>query len=122
MMPRRDNSLNAGGKAVIIVTTDGVPGNSRITRMHGLVIGNSVRARHLGRDITAGLRSLVGGEVPEYTRLMSESRDASVIRMIEQAELLGADGIVGARFVTASIMGGVAELLAYGAAVDLEDE
>ncbi len=106
---------------MIIVTTDGVPGK-RIKRMHGLVIGNSVRARHLGRDITAGLRSLVGGEVPEYTRLMSESRDASVIRMIEQAELLGANGIVGARFVTASIMGGVAELLAYGTAVDLEDE
>ena len=106
---------------MIIVTTDGVPGK-RIKRMHGLVIGNSVRARHLGRDITAGLRSLVGGEVPEYTRLMSESRDASVIRMFEQAELLGADVIVGARFVTASIMGGVAELLADGAAVDLEDE
>ena len=104
-----------------MVTTDGVPGK-RIKRMHGLVIGNSVRARHLGRDITAGLRSIVGGEVPEYTRLMSESRDASVVRMIEQAELLGADGIVGVRFVTAGIMGGVAELLAYGTAVDLEDE
>lgn len=105
---------------MIIVTTDGVEGK-RIKRVHGLVMGNSVRARNLGRDIIAGLRSIFGGNIPEYAELMTQSREQSIALMTKKAEDLGADGIVAVRFITAGIMGGVAELLAYGTAVELED-
>ena len=105
---------------MIIVTTDEVNDRS-IKQVLGLVQGNTVRARHAGRDIVAGLRSLVGGEVSEYSRLMGESRQEALRRMENQAEKLGANAIVGTRLVTAMVMQGSAEMLAYGTAVILED-
>jgi len=90
-----------------------------ITRTLGLVRGNTIRARHLGKDILAGLRNLVGGEISEYTKMLAEAREQSLDRMIAEAQKLGADGIVAIRLVTAPVMQGAAELLAYGTAVKL---
>ncbi len=91
----------------------------QIVKTLGLVRGNSIRARHVGKDILASLRSVVGGEIPEYTKMMAESREQAVDRMLAEAKRLGADGVVGIRFVTAPVMQGAAELLAYGTAVKL---
>ena len=106
---------------MIIATSDNIAGK-RITRVLGMVRGNSVRARHVGRDIMAGLRNIVGGEVHEYAKLLADSREESVARMVQRAEEMGANAIVAARFITAGIMGGAAEILAYGTAVVIEDE
>ncbi len=106
---------------MILATSDSVPGK-RITEVKGLVQGNTIRARNIGRDIVAGLRNIVGGEVTEYTRLMAESREQAIARMVEQAESMGANAIVGMRFVTSMVMQGASELLAYGTAVVVEDE
>ena len=106
---------------MILATSDQVPGK-RITEVKGLVQGNTIRARNIGRDIVAGLRNIVGGEVTEYTRLMAESREQAIARMVEQAESLGANAVVGMRFVTSMVMTGASELLAYGTAVVVEDE
>ena len=106
---------------MILATSDQVPGK-RITEVKGLVQGNTIRARNIGRDIVAGLRNIVGGEVTEYTRLMSESREQAIMRMVEQAESMGANAVVGMRFVTSMVMQGASELLAYGTAVVVEDE
>jgi uncharacterized protein YbjQ (UPF0145 family) len=105
---------------LIIATTEKIDGMPTVKTL-GLVRGNSVRARHIGKDITAGIRNLVGGEVPEYTKLMAESREEAVSRMVERAETMGANAIVGARFVTSMIMGGAAEMVAYGTAVQVEE-
>jgi len=104
---------------MIIVNTDFVPGY-RISEALGLVRGSTIRAKHLGKDIMAGLRSMVGGEIKEYTEMLIESRNESVQRMEEQARKLGADAIINVRFVTSQVMAGAAELLAYGTAVRLE--
>ena len=101
-----------------ILTTDTVAGHT-ITESLGTVIGNTIRARHLGKDISAGLRSLVGGEITEYTGMMAESREQALLRMLDRAEKLNADAIVGVRFQTSMIMQGSAELLVYGTAVNL---
>ena len=101
---------------MIIVTTDTIEGKP-ITEVFGVVMANSVRARHVGRDITAALRNLVGGEVEEYSKLLADSREMAVRRMSERAEEMGANAIVGTRFITAGIMGGASEILAYGTAV-----
>ncbi|MXW31355.1 MAG: YbjQ family protein [Chloroflexi bacterium] len=106
---------------MILATSDSVPGK-RITEVKGLVQGNTIRARNIGRDIVAGLRNIVGGEVTEYTRLMSESREQAIMRMVEQAESMGANAVVGMRFVTSMVMQGASELLSYGTAVVVEDE
>ena len=106
---------------MILTTTEAAPGQ-RVVAVKGLVQGNTIRARHLGRDIMAGLRNIVGGEISEYTRLMTESRMQSTQRMIEQAEALGANAVIGVRFVTSMVMSGASELLAYGTAVVVEDE
>ena len=106
---------------MILTTTETAPGH-RVVAVKGLVQGNTIRARHIGRDIMAGLRNIVGGEISEYTRLMTESRMQSTHRMIEQAEALGANAVVGVRFVTSMVMSGASELLAYGTAVVVEDE
>lgn len=106
---------------MILATSDQVPGK-RIVEVKGLVQGNTIRARNIGRDIVAGLRNIVGGEVTEYTRLMSESREQAIMRMVEQAESMGANAVVGMRFVTSMVMQGASELLAYGTAVVVEDE
>jgi len=86
----------------------------------GIVRGNTVRARHVGKDVLASFRNIVGGEIEEYTKLLAESRDQSIDRMIEAAESLGADGIVCIRFTTSSIMQAAAEMFVYGTAVKLK--
>lgn len=106
---------------MIAVTTDLIPGK-KIVKTFGLVRGNTIRARHVGRDIVAGLRNLVGGEIVEYTKLMAESREQAIDRMNQEAARMGANAVVGLRFTTSMIMGGAAELLAYGTAVYVEEE
>ena len=106
---------------MIIVTSDKIAGK-KVVKTLGLVRGNTIRARHLGKDIIAGLKNLVGGEISEYTKLMGESREQSIDRMSAEAERLGANAIISLRFTTSMMMGGAAELLAYGTAVIIEDE
>ena len=88
----------------------------------GLVRGNAVRARHLGKDITAVFKNIVGGEIPEYTKLLAEVREQALDRMISEAHSLGADAVVTLRFASAEISAGAAEILAYGTAVRLGDK
>jgi uncharacterized protein YbjQ (UPF0145 family) len=106
---------------MIIATSEQIAGK-KIVKNLGLVRGNTIRARHIGKDIIAALKNLVGGEITEYTKLMGESREQSLDRMSAEAERLGANAIVSLRFTTSMLMGGAAELLAYGTAVVLEDE
>ena len=106
---------------MIVVTTDEIPGK-KIVRVLGLARGNTVRARHLGKDILALLRGIVGGEVHEYTKLLAESREHSLDRMVQEARSLGANAVVGTRFITSYVSSNMAELLAYGTAVVVEDE
>ncbi len=106
----------------MIVTTSGDIAGKKITRCLGLVRGNTIRARHVGRDITAALRNLVGGEVSEYTKLFAEAREQSLDRMVAEARELGANAIVEVRFSTSMVMSAAAELLAYGTAVVVEDD
>ena len=106
---------------MLVVTTETI-GGKRIVKSLGLVRGNTVRARNVGKDITAGLRVLVGGEISEYVKLMAEAREQSVDRMIEAAEQLGANAVVATRFTTSMVMSGAAELLATGTAVIVEDD
>ena len=105
---------------MIVVTSETIA-NKRIVRTLGLVRGNTIRARHIGKDIMAGLRNIVGGEVHEYAKLIAESREQSLDRMVEEAVSLGANAIVATRFTTSVMMGGAAELLAIGTAVVVED-
>ena len=106
---------------VLVVTTETIAGK-RITKTLGLVRGGSVRARDVGKDVTAFMRNLVGGEVPEYTKLFAEAREQALDRLVEDAELIGAHAVVGLRFQTSEMMEGAAELLAYGTAVLLSDD
>lgn len=103
----------------MLMTTQDIFQDKTIAETLGIVRGNTVRARHVGNDIVAGLRNLVGGEVTEYTKLLAEAREQSLDRMIAEANGLGADGIVAIRFITSPVMQGSAELLAYGTAVKL---
>ena len=103
-----------------IVNTDHVTGY-RIVESLGLVRGNTIRAKHIGKDILAGLRTLVGGEVKEYTEMLIECRNAASERMLAQARDLGADAVINVRYTTSQVMAGAAELLAYGTAVKLEE-
>ncbi len=104
---------------MLIATTETIAGHD-ITQTLGLVRGNTIRARHVGRDITAMLRNLVGGEVTEYTKMVAESREQALDRMVAEAESLGADAVVAVRFTTSVITSGAAELLAVGTAVKLD--
>ena len=106
---------------MIVITGESIASNPAI-RTLGLVQGNTVRARHLGRDIMAGLRTLVGGEIVEYTKLMAESREQAMDRMLDQARLLGANAVVSIRFTTSVVMGGAAELLVTGTAIIIEED
>ncbi len=106
---------------MIVVTSESIA-NKRIVKTLGLVRGNTVRARHVGKDIMAGLRNIVGGEIHEYAKLMGESREQTLDRMVSEAEALGANAIIATRFTTSVMMGGAAELLAVGTAVIVEDE
>ncbi len=102
-------------------TTETIVGK-RVTRVHGLVKGNTIRARHVGRDILAIIKMLFGGEVTDYTKMLAESREQAIDRMCQEAASLGANAVICARFTTSSMAQGAAELLAYGTAVSLEDE
>jgi len=103
---------------MILSTTSVIPG-SEVTEILGLVKGNTIRAKHLGKDIVAGLRNIVGGELKEYTEMISEAREESLKRMQEEAEKMGADAIIGIRITTSQVAQGAAEILAYGTAVKL---
>lgn len=103
---------------MIVVNTETVPGR-RIVESLGVVRGSTIRAKHVGSDIMASLRNLVGGEVKEYTQMLIETRNESLHRMKQEAEALGADAVVNLRFTTSQVMAGAAELLAYGTAVRL---
>lgn len=104
---------------MIIATTDAIAGKT-IKETLGVVRGNTIRARHIGKDIKAAFRHMIGGEITEYTKLMAESREQAMDRMIQNAEEVGANAIVEIRFATSMLMGGAAELLAYGTAVIVE--
>jgi uncharacterized protein YbjQ (UPF0145 family) len=93
-----------------------------VVKTLGLVRGNTIRARHVGKDILAGLRNIVGGEIHEYTKLMAESREQTIDRMCDEARRLGANAVLATRFTTSVIVGGAAELLAVGTAVVIEPE
>jgi len=93
-----------------------------IVEVLGLVRGNTIRARHVGKDIMAGFKNIVGGEITDYTKMLAESREQALDRMVEEAKKLGADAVVGVRFSTSSVMQGAAELMAYGTAVKLRDK
>jgi len=103
---------------MFLITTETIKGRE-IGEVLGLVRGNTIRARHMGRDIMAGLRNVVGGEIKEYTRMLSQARNQAVERMVKEAEELGADAVIGMRFTTSQTMSGAAEILAYGTAVKL---
>jgi uncharacterized protein YbjQ (UPF0145 family) len=104
---------------MLLATTDTIPGKT-ITKCFGIVRGNTIRSRHVGKDLLACLRNLVGGEITEYTKLLGESREQALDRMIEDAKRLGANAIVGVRFSTSEVAAHAAEILAYGTAVAVE--
>jgi uncharacterized protein YbjQ (UPF0145 family) len=106
---------------VIIVTSDNIV-HKRIVKTLGLCKGNTIRARHVGRDIAAAFRNMVGGEINDYTKMIAESREQAIDRMIDEAKAMGANAIIMCRFATSSMMQGAAELLAYGTAVIVEDD
>lgn len=103
---------------MIITTTETIP-NKQITEVLGVSRGSTVRARNVGRDIFAGLKNIVGGEISEYTKLQAESREQAMLRMVQDAERMGADAIVNMRLTTSMVMQGASEILAYGTAVKL---
>ena len=104
---------------MIVTTTDAIPGRTVVETI-GLVRGSAVRATHLGQDLIARLKEMVGGEVEEYTKLMAEVREQALDRMVQEAHARGADAVVGARYMSAEISEGAAEILVYGTAVKLE--
>ena len=104
---------------MIVVTTNDLPGH-QVTQVHGMVRGNTIRARHLGKDITAVLRNVAGGEITEYTKMLAEAREQAIDRMVEEAEALHANAILGVRFQTSMVQSGAAEMLCYGTAVTVE--
>ncbi|MBN1687004.1 MAG: YbjQ family protein [Spirochaetales bacterium] len=106
---------------MIICSTDSIPGK-KVVKVFGLVRGNTIRARNIGRDIKAAFKHIVGGEITDYTKMMAETREQALDRLAEDAEKLGANAIVGLRFTTTSIMQGAAELLVYGTAVAVEED
>ncbi|AAB90368.1 YbjQ family protein [Archaeoglobus fulgidus] len=105
-------------KEIIITTTETVP-QREVAEILGVVFGNTVRAKHVGKDILAGLKNIVGGEIEEYTEMLRDARMEALNRMIKEAKKLGADAVVNVRFTTSQTMAGAAELLAYGTAVRL---
>ena len=106
---------------MILVNTDDIP-HKKVVKSLGLVEGNTIRARNIGRDIIAVFKNMVGGEIEEYTKLLAQAREQALDRMIQMAEDLGANAIIGVRFSTSYIMQNAAEVLAYGTAVIMEDD
>ncbi len=105
---------------IVVVTSPTIPGRSIIQTL-GLVTGNAIRARHIGKDVLAVLRNIVGGEIDEYAKLLAESREQALDRMIQKADNFGANAIVSMQFSTSVIMGGAAEMMAYGTAVVIKN-
>jgi uncharacterized protein YbjQ (UPF0145 family) len=105
---------------MILTTLEGVPGKT-IIEHYGLVQGSTIRAKHIGKDIMASFKNIVGGELKGYTELLQESRDEALQRMVAQAQDMGANAVVNIRFATSSVAQGAAELFAYGTAVKVED-
>jgi uncharacterized protein YbjQ (UPF0145 family) len=106
---------------MILVNTDDIP-HKKVVKSLGLVEGNTIRARNIGRDIIAVFKNMVGGEIEEYTKLLAQAREQALDRMIQMAEELGANAIIGVRFSTSYIMQNAAEVLVYGTAVIMEDD
>ena len=106
---------------MIVTTSESIAGK-KVIRTLGLVRGSTIRARHIGKDILAGLRGIVGGEVTEYTKMMAESREQAIDRMLEEAHTLGANAVIAVRFMTSMVMSGAAEILCFGTAVVVEEE
>lgn len=121
-MKSRENTLKnkekmkAKGNTMMVATTDTLPGRE-VKEVLGIVFGSCVQTKHLGKDVRAGLRSVIGGEAKSYTELMEEARRTAMQRMIDDAKKLGADAIIGMRYATAQTMHGAAELIAFGTAV-----
>jgi uncharacterized protein YbjQ (UPF0145 family) len=105
----------------MIVTPSSAIAGYRVTKTHGLVKGNTIRARHVGKDILAALKNIVGGEVEEYTKMMAEAREQAIDRMIAEANDTGANAIVDVRFSTSYMMSSASEIMAYGTAVTIEN-
>lgn len=105
---------------MIITTTDQVP-DKKIIRIVGIARGNTIRTRHVGKDILAGLKTLVGGEIEEYTKLIAEAREQALDRMGNSATEMGANAVINVRLATSSVMGAASEVLAYGTAVIIDD-
>ena len=106
---------------MILVNTDDIP-HKKVVKSLGLVEGNTIRARNIGRDLIAVFKNLVGGEIEEYTKLLAQAREQALDRMIQMAEKLGANAVIGVRFSTSYIMQNAAEVLVYGTAVIMEDD
>jgi uncharacterized protein YbjQ (UPF0145 family) len=106
---------------MIIATTDTIAGKE-ITQTLGMARGSTIQAKHIGKDIMSGLRSIVGGELTEYSEMLEEAREKAVNRMVDDAEKMGADAVVNVRFMTSMVMAGAAEMLAYGTAVKIRDK
>lgn len=104
---------------MLLSTTETIEGK-KVVRHLGLVRGNTIRARHIGRDVMAGLRNIVGGEITDYTKMMAESREQAIDRMIEEAQNIGANAIIGVSFATSMVMQMAAEILVFGTAVVVE--
>ena len=108
--------MNTSTAAILLSNTETIPGH-RVVEFYGVVTGNTVRAKHIGRDLMAGLKNIVGGELKGYTELLQESREQALQRMIDQARAAGANAVVNVRFATSSVAQGASELFAYGTAV-----
>jgi len=106
---------------MIIVNTDTIAGKE-ITQTLGMARGSTIHAKHIGKDILAGLRTIVGGELTEYSKMLEEAREKAINRMVQDAEKMGADAVINVRFMTSMVMAGAAEILAYGTAVKLRDK
>lgn len=105
----------------ILITTQDELADRKIIHTYGLVKGNTIRARHIGKDIVAGLRGIIGGEIDEYTKVFAEAREQAIDRMAAEAKKVGANAVVCMRLTTSTVMQGAAELLAYGTAVKVEE-
>lgn len=116
---RQKSINNSKFKTMIITTTDTIP-NKEVGEILGIARGSTVRARNIGRDIFAGLKNLVGGEIEEYTKLQAQSREQALKRMVDDAKAQGADAIINVRLTTSMVMQGASEILAYGTAVKLK--
>lgn len=104
---------------MILSTTEQLP-HTEVTEVLGVVRGSTIRAKHIGKDILAGLRSIIGGEIKEYVEALNDAREEATKRMLVEAEALGADAIIGVRFTTSQVMAGAAELMVYGTAVRIQ--